>query len=739
MNWIVVMAEPSDFCESPIEWGDRLQREFRTTRRAWDVRFHSYDVRISSQPDSETKADRLQNVTLGAGGDWGGSFRVMLLCFLLECLICASPSALKGAADIPIDRDRLEKTYREKSYGGICNLLSLEQVWSVIKSGEKGLEINLSGLDVLLDGSPVDSSKIYGHAYAGPYPFEAHKGGFASKRFRIKAKIKSGSGFLPVGKLLKENFNSEGWTDRGQLAIRLDLKEVLPGEDRSLGVYDTFISFHKTDNGFQRLPSIVEGPLVHMIRSDAPSACVISLRTDLPVKASIVLNDGRRFQGPDATRIHEIVLKGLSPAQRYYYRAVIEDMSTRPFVIQTAPLPGQSSGSVIVFAYAGDSREDVGAGMSSYMGINYGMTERLLSLAYNKGAAFMIMGGDLVTGNTTSTADMRMQYHAWKQAAAGFWHERPIYTLMGNHENLFRLFDDGSRWGIRLERWPYREEDSQTLFSENFVNPSNAPAPSDPERPPYEETVYSFQYGFLKIIALNTNYWAAQGSHKFGGAPEGYLFQDQLDWVKNELMKAEEDTSVRYVLLCSHEPLFPNDGHLQDAMWWNGDNNVRASSFKNGEMVSEPKGIVEVRNELARAIAACSKVAAVLNSDEHGYHRTLIGSEVPLGNPALDDLDGDGRLDRTSRLPGLKYRTWYVVSAGLGAPYYSENVSPWNRYWKERHREGKDRFSGYAYSAQENIAILRASEKSISLEVFNPYGERIDAVQDLLKAKTGNL
>ena len=660
----------------------------------------------------------------------------IFLLFLLANGGCLSILPSCVAAELPVDRDSLENGFEEIPCFGIRNLLSLDQIRSVIRSGKEGLSVDLSGVRSLLDGSHVEPSRIYGTAYAGPYPFEAEESDFAYKRFRLEAKIRNGRAVLPVGRLLTGKTNSEDWTDEGQLAVRLDLALEDPGRDRPLGAYDTFVFFRRTGDEFERLPSIVEGPLVNMIRSDDPSSCVISLVTDVAIKAAIVLKDGRRFESGGPVRNHEITLRGLRPDRLYSYRAVVGDMSTRAYTFRTAPLPGRTplEGKGIVFAYAGDSREGIGGGTEGIMGSNHAVLEKLLALAYRKDAALLLMGGDLVIGNTTSPADMRVQYHSWKQAAAGFWHQRPVYAIMGNHESVFRVFTKDFRRRIRMDRWPYGVEDSQTLFTQAFVNPTNGPEPSDPRRPAYGETVYSFQYGPFKVIGFNNNYWVVKGSHRFGGAPEGYVLEDQLDWIKNELIVSEKDPSVHHILLFAQEPVFPNGGHLGDAMWWNGNNNVRATTFVKGRMVPERRGIVEVRNELVRAVAASPKVAAVLGSDEHGYHRTLIGPKVPIGDPAVDDPDGDGKLEKTSPLPDLQYRTWYIVSGGAGAPYYSEEPSPWNRFWKERPVGGKPSF-GYTYSSQENILILKSTGNGVALEVYNRYGECFDTIQDLMAVK----
>jgi len=51
---------------------------------------------------------------------------------------------------------------------------------------------------------------------------------------------------------------------------------------------------------------------------------------------------------------------------------------------------------------------------------------------------------------------------------------------------------------------------------------------------------------------------------------------DQLDWIKSELNRAEADDNIKYVILFAQEPIFPNGGHISDAMWYNGNNNIKS-------------------------------------------------------------------------------------------------------------------------------------------------------------------
>lgn len=633
--------------------------------------------------------------------------------------------------NLPVDAAALLEL-EPVSAEAIRNVISLDELRAAIGDGENGLELDLTSIDELLDGSEIEPTAIYGRAHIGPYPFEAKEAKYAYKRFRRSAGIAGGKATLDVGYLLDGRHNSEDWTDCGTVVLRLELFLSESGQDRPLGTYDTFVAFCKTDEGYTKLPWLVEGPLVCCVTSEHPDQATLSFTTDEAVAASVMLSDGRHFGSPRGVQ-HVVRLEGLAPGGIYRYWVQVGRLTTRPYLFKTAPPPGAGP---VVFAFCGDSREGVGGGMRNYMGMNYDVLHRLAAIAYRHDAEFFMMGGDLINGYTTRSENFAAQLYAWKQAMSGFWHERAVYPAMGNHEALLRTFKvaDGGR--VRVDRWPYESESAEAIFADAFVNPPGAPVPADPRRPAYDESVFAAQYGMVKMIAFNNNYWYSNQPEKYGGCPEGYIMDDQLDWIERELAEAEADPTVRYVLLFAQEPVFPCGGHVGDAMWYDGNNNVRSVTYRDGELVRAKLGIIEVRNRLARAVAESSKVAAVLAGDEHAYHRVLIGPQVPAGDPQADDEDGDGEIqwrgsEPASPLSDLKHATWYLTCGGGGAPYYSAEPTPWTNYWKAQPEPNV----GYYYSSQENIFIFRADEEGISVDVYNPYGERVDGVKDLTAAK----
>jgi len=189
------------------------------------------------------------------------------------------------------------------------------------------------------------------------------------------------------------------------------------------------------------------------------------------------------------------------------------------------------------------------------------------------------------------------------------------------------------------------------------------------------------------------------------------------------LEKGENNENIRHIILFAQEPVIPNGGHIDDAMWWSGNNNITAYTANAGRLEREQKGIIDVRNEFVEAVTSCKKVAAVLGSDEHAYYRILISNDVPLGDPAKDDIDGDGIIcednEPCSSL-NIKYPTWFLTSGGGGAPYYSEEETPWNTYLKSTRPED------YYYTSQYNMILFKSNGATLSVEIYNPYGQLID-------------
>jgi len=628
----------------------------------------------------------------------------------------------------------------------IGNAFSIEQIQqSIMPEGtEKGLIVDLTHLTRTLDQTEIDPTHIYGMIYTGPYPFEANEVRYIYKRFRTYESIDNGKGLVSLYRFQRDKYNSEGaaWLKSGQVAVRLVLYLEQAGKDDILGIYDTFANFIWDGATYHKAPTLYEGPFVSMIHSGDPSRLVIAFKVDRPVTPTVVVEGLGEFSGTSGNPLYEIEISGLQPDQEYRYFIQIGDaVRTKSFTFKTAPKAG--SRAPVRFAYAGDSREGIGEGEHNLMGINAAIVERQFNQAYQFGTDFFLFGGDLINGYTSSVEDFRTQIHAWKQAAAGYMAERPVYPAIGNHESLLNRFrrPDNHRDRIQLDRWPYETESAEAVFGQEFVNPTNAPERSDPRRPPYAENVYSFQYGNIKCITFNNNYWVAWTPEVSGGAPEAYIMADQMAWLAQELAAAEADETVDYVILFAQEPIFPNGGHVKDAMWYHGDNNVRAYTYVAGQgLVPAEKGIIEVRNDFVRLVARHRKVAAVLTSDEHNYSKILIDKTVPIGDIVTDDPNGNQIICETgegcSPLKDLPYPVWYLTCGGAGAPFYAQEDTPWNQYWQDHPTNCPDESECFVFSSQFNFFLFETSDAGLSLEVWTPYGERIDRIENLMDVKS---
>ncbi|MCP5046899.1 MAG: metallophosphoesterase family protein [bacterium] len=669
-------------------------------------------------------------------------------------LLSAGITLFHGESKLPVVSPASKGFKERKAYSLDC-FLTLEAIQNCITDGDaNGLFMDLKNIKELLDGTIVKpTDKFMGSLWLGPYPFESGEVNYTYKRFRMELPVTPNTKkiILPLGGFLEGYRNSEDWSDGGQVVLRMQLFLQSEQGTRNLGLYDTMVSFKKTtdSNGlvqYIKQTTITEDPSVNLITSNDPSSMVITFRTDRSVAAKVVINDNLEFGGTKENKVHEITVTGLEADTEYNYYIAIEEGKTKSYNFRTAPKAGTGE---VTFAYCGDSRAGAGDGDYNLMGVNHRTMEKIANMAFKKGAQLFIFGGDLVNGFTNSPDDFRTQLQAWKQAMAGFRHHRPAYSCIGNHEAILRAFSKGRSSFLVLDRWPYETESTEAVFAEQFVNPQNGPVPSDSRRPTYKENVYSFQYGRVRFISFNNNYWVArnlfvrEATYRTGGAPEGYMMEDQLEWIQKELDDAEKDRNTKYIVMYAQEPVFPNGGHVTDSMWYKGDNKIRAYTYSesSGKLEPEKEGIIEVRNRLVTMIANNKKVAVVLGSDEHSYHKVLIDKNVPIGVPAIDGMDkvcGEG--GTCSPLKDLEYPTWYLVCGGGGAPYYSVEKTPWNSYWQNFSGTMPDHTSKrgcFYYSSQENVFIFKADEAKISLIVYNPYGEVLDSFEDLMKVKSG--
>jgi len=168
---------------------------------------------------------------------------------------------------------------------------------------------------------------------------------------------------------------------------------------------------------------------------------------------------------------------------------------------------------------------------------------------------------------------------------------------------------------------------------------------------------------------------------------------NQLKWFKNTILALENDKNIDHIFVTQHTPIFPNGGHVDDGMWWSGDNSKR--TYVAGEPLA--KGIIENRDEYLDIIMNYStKVLAVLNSDEHNYYRMRLTAETPIypenyNKPKL-----------------IKYRPiTFITNGTAGAPYYGQQVAPWTN-WVDK------------FLTQYAVVFIHVEGNKVWCEVINP-------------------
>ena len=490
--------------------------------------------------------------------------------------------------------------------------------------------------------------------------------------------------------------------------------------------------------------ALVEGPIVDCV---TPDSLVISWRTDQVSPGAVVIDGYRTFSSAPA-RKHEVTISGLKPDTRYSYRVVYagnrayagyrvhygDRGETQKFSFRTAPLPG--SREPFSFGFMSDGRIGVGGGENAIYGVNFKVVAHYANELSNHGVRFIVFGGDLVNGYTSEWYNFDRQLITWKKAVGTVGAQLPIYEVAGNHEmiaDFYQYPDPESPGDVFLAAVDRRGDDStEAFFARHFVNPKGsvygfAAEPEDkhkgvggPSRgPAYDENVYSFKYGNIHFTALNTNYWPtmikdgpgttgifadreqnALALSAFGGNREGYVMDNQIEWLKKDLAAAQADDTVDWIFVTFHEPPFPNGGHLCDVMFW-GDNGHGERGGLNDPSV--PCGdVLDMRDRVMETICAHSKVVAVMCGDEHSYSRTLV----------------DQRLNARYRSP-----VWQIISGGVGAPYYAQDKSaPWYDHVE-------------CFTAARNYCLVTVDGKKLGLYVFAEDGQIIEHVKDLTAIK----
>ena len=579
----------------------------------------------------------------------------MRLLLLLLALSIEPLSAQKSEVEIPevyshIKKDKKE-LYLEMEDGRKlhektpdANGLTLEAMLGNIRGTEVGLRLDF--------GKVVPRGTVYyGFIPKGDsrHPLPVY--------FKRTAEIKDGRADLPISQL-RGKYDMIGWehSGKGRMGYR-----VMNAEGQLL--YDGRVDF-RGRGPFEVAPSLVEGPVVDLMKS---AGSLMISATVIPEAEVEVLIENKAYASRSGQR-HEIQIEGLKPNTIYDYRMAYGGDTTQSFSFRTAPKSG--SRTAFTFAYASDSRSGQGGGERDVYGANHYIMKKMMALAVEQGAAFLQFSGDLVNGYSDRPANMDLQYANWKRAVEPFTHYLPVFEAMGNHEALGRHFERESGYPLNVDRFPFESESSEAVFKKHFVNPVNGPISEDgavydpnanqTDFPSYDENVYSYTYDNVAVVVLNSDYFYAPSTSNIpwmGGGLHGYIMDQQLAWFEEKMQELEKDVDIDHIFVTLHTPFFPNGGHVDDDMWYEGDNTFRP--YVAGQPLKY--GIIERRDQLLDVIVNRSKKAvAIMTGDEHNFAVTEIGPDMPRYP------------DSYKPEPVPLARTIFQINNGAaGAPYYA--------------------------------------------------------------------
>lgn len=533
------------------------------------------------------------------------------------------------------------------------------------------------------------NKSLSGKLYYGLYPFDT---GHPPVIFKQQAKINNGKAKLKLKKILKEKYFVQ--PKNKKIPLRLFYRVI---NTKGKILYESKLNF-RLKKHLKLLPSITHGPFVNYT---GDNQFVISYKTNWPVTTSVTVGK-RVFNDHAATKNHEIIISNLAAGADYRYFVNVGVFSEGPYNLKTFPKLG--SRKAFSFGFVSDSRKGFGGGEREYLGTNYYVMRRVSALSSFLNLPFLVFTGDMISGYSQIPARMDLEYHNWKNAVGDYWKNAPVFATLGNHEASIVSYvsKEGKRVALPKEML---NESSETIFSKNFSNPMNGPLSEDNSWadkdhykinfPSYKENVYSFEYGNIAFIVMNSNYWYAP-SDKFisdyGGNPHGYIMDNQLKWLRSTLRKYQKNKNIDHIFVTFHTPLFPNGGHAQNDMWYKGDNRVRPYAY--GKKAKY--GIIQRRDQLLRLLDRNSKVLAVLAGDEHNYSLLKIAPNMPLYKKGY-------------RGPKLKLhrKIWQLTNGTAGAPYYAQEILPWSRFVKE-------------FTSQNILSVFTIKGKNVFLKSINP-------------------
>ncbi len=336
------------------------------------------------------------------------------------------------------------------------------------------------------------------------------------------------------------------------------------------------------------------------IGETAPASVVVAWATDASGSSEVRYSQDTSYSqtaaatsfARDGKYWHSAAITGLSADTIYHYRVFTGGMDLTPWPDVTFRTAPPADATQVTFAGLGDSRPGSASSSPSQAALDIAAQMAQHTFAFALHTGDIVHSGGICTGTDSS----------WNQYLRGYFdvyettiRQTPLYPAVGNHE-----LNNGSC--------------GYQAYTDVYHLPENAPSGD-------EERYYSFDWGNIHIIALNTEQNFAPGSA-------------QYNWLENDL----QNTDRRWIVILFHRPAYSSGNHGSDS---------------------------DVQQHLVPLFEQYG-VDVVLNGHDHIYERTC-----PIKNGACTTVDDGGVV--------------YFVTGGAGASLYSAGNAWFTAYSASKH------------------------------------------------------
>ncbi len=325
------------------------------------------------------------------------------------------------------------------------------------------------------------------------------------------------------------------------------------------------------------------------IGETSPSSVVIAWATDTAGASEVRYSTDTSYSqtatattfSSDGKYWHSATITGLAADATYHYRVYTGGVDLTPWTDVTFRTAPPDTATQVTFAALGDGRPNSTSSNPNMAAwdVAYQMSQQNFDFAVHSGD--IVYGGGVCSGSNSGWNQyLRAYFDVYEDSIK----QTPFYPAIGNHE----LGSGSSACGYHA-------------YTDVYHLPENAPSG-------YAERYYSFDWGNVHVIALNTEENYSNGS-------------TQYNWLENDL----QNTDRRWIVVAFHRPPYSSGPH--------GSN-------------------TNVRDKLVPLFEQYG-VDVVLNGHDHDYERTC-----PIKNNACTSIDEGGVV--------------YFVTGGAGAPLYNQ-------------------------------------------------------------------